>query len=236
MREARGSNSLNGLDENVDNLTLSHMEMITRNMRCGTWTDKGVRRRNEDCTEVDRTLDAIIIADGMGGHPAGDEASKAAVAEVLRVLRTSDAPARFLREAVLMAHQVLASEGDNRGSTITALLVVGKELLVAHVGDCRLHVDGRLITEDHGSGEMLHHFLGGKRTPHVATYTVPVRTGSWIVMTTDGIHDSIPVMREMPRLIMSTHGQVEEIARSLVRQAIRTGSTDNCTCAVAQVL
>ena len=35
------------------------MELITLNMRCGTWTDKGVRRRNEDSTEVDRSLDAI---------------------------------------------------------------------------------------------------------------------------------------------------------------------------------
>ena len=212
------------------------MELITLNMRCGTWTDKGVRRRNEDCTEVDRSLDAILIADGMGGHPCGDEASRAAVTEVLRVLKDSDSPERFLREAVLMAHNVLASEGDNRGSTITATLITGKELVVAHVGDCRLHVDGRLVTEDHGSGEMLHHFLGGNRTPQVSTYRVPVKTGSWIVLTTDGIHDSIPVLREMPRLIMSTHGQVEEIARSLVRQAIRNGSTDNCTCAVAQVL
>ena len=210
------------------------METITLNMRCGTWTEKGVRRRNEDALEVDRNLDMFLIADGMGGHPSGDLASQGAIAEALRALRDSPSPENFLREAILLAHQELSEAGDNRGSTLTIAQIVDRELHVAHVGDCRLFVDGRQITKDQGSGEMLHHFLGGDRVPEVALYRVPIRRGSWLLMTTDGVHDTIPILSEMPRLIMSTKGQPEEIARMLVHTA-RSGSNDNCSCIVAQL-
>jgi len=211
------------------------METITLNMRCGTWTEKGVRRKNEDSLEVERNMDLFMIADGMGGHPSGDLASQGAVQEALRALKDAPVPEHFLREAILLAHEELAQAGDNRGSTLTIALIVGTQLKVGHVGDCRLFVDGRQVTKDQGSGEMLHHFLGGGRVPEVALYDVPIRNGSWLLMTTDGVHDTIPILSEMPRLIMSTKGQPEEIARLLVNSALKSGSNDNCSCIVAQL-
>lgn len=211
------------------------MELISREMRCGSWTDKGVRRRNEDCVDVDRTQALLVIADGMGGHPCGDEASQAAVASVLETLRNAPHPERHLREAVLNAHDILSSKGDNRGSTLTLARISDRYVYIAHVGDCRMFVDGKQITIDQGIGEMLNDFLGGTRIPRVAMYKVELREGSWLVMTSDGVHDIVPVLEQMPRLIRESRGQPEEIARQLTTLALRSGSTDNCTSLVAQI-
>jgi len=131
-------------------------------------TDKGrVRQINEDCFLVDESLRLCVIADGMGGHRAGEVASRLAVDAVAEYIRdaystphnpedTGAWPYGFqprlsragniLRTAIHIANvQVLetalaAQECSGMGTTIVAALLVGDTLSVAHVGDSRLYV------------------------------------------------------------------------------------------------
>lgn len=131
-------------------------------------TDKGrVRQINEDCFLVDESLRLCVIADGMGGHNAGEVAARLAVDAVGEHIREAMAShdsaeetgawpfgfearlsraGNILRTAIHIANvQVLetalaAQECSGMGTTIVAALLVGDILSVAHVGDSRLYV------------------------------------------------------------------------------------------------
>ena len=123
----------------------------------GSLTDVGnVREHNEDSVLVAPPL--FVVADGMGGHEAGEVASAIAV-ETMREFapRTSDADA--LAEAVRQANAAVlkgAEDGRGRpgmGTTMTAALVLDDEVIVAQVGDSRAYLlhNGSLkqVTRDH---------------------------------------------------------------------------------------
>ena len=135
-------------------------------------TDRGpIRPTNEDCYGIDPALHLCVIADGMGGHRAGEVASRMAVDAVLdyvgRSAVTTTWPFGFdpslspagnlLRTAVLMAHlQILdaamsVDRYSGMGTTIVVTLVRDGRLSVAHVGDSRLYLFGprlRQLTRD----------------------------------------------------------------------------------------
>jgi serine/threonine protein phosphatase PrpC len=134
-------------------------------------TDKGrVRPTNEDCFAVHEELGLCVIADGMGGHNAGEVAARLAVDAVVDYIRegATDWPFGFnpslsaagnlLRTAVHLANvQIREAAGSSHeyagmGTTIVAALVVDGRLSVAHAGDSRLYVlSGRALrqlTED----------------------------------------------------------------------------------------
>lgn len=103
----------------------------------------------------------FVVADGMGGHAAGEVASRSAVDALLEAWR--DGPARpglsDLRRAFRVANErvlaLSATESGRRGmgTTLTALALTGTEALVAHVGDSRAYLlrDGTAaqLTADH---------------------------------------------------------------------------------------
>lgn len=131
-------------------------------------TDVGkVRERNEDAWLMDEDLGLYIVADGMGGHAGGAEAS----AECVRAVRDEvyhqlamghvdprSAPGRMTR-AVEHANRKVRALSDKDpslkgcGTTVTAIQFCGDNAWVAHVGDsrCYHHRDGELslITSDH---------------------------------------------------------------------------------------
>lgn len=125
----------------------------------GARTDVGrVRTGNEDSYFVDSPL--FVIADGMGGHAAGDIASATAV-EVIQERRSelSAQEPETLSEIVREANRAIwsKSSGDDSlrgmGTTCTMILVDGDTAQVAHVGDSRAYLlhDGELrqVTDDH---------------------------------------------------------------------------------------
>lgn len=133
-------------------------------------TDKGrIRPTNEDCFAIREELGLCVIADGMGGHNAGEIAARLAVETVVEFLRERGAPPRsdepsseapwpfgydpalsadgnLLRTAIHLANvQILetALSDDHyagMGTTIVAARVAEGRLSVAHVGDSRLYV------------------------------------------------------------------------------------------------
>ncbi|NMO94650.1 Stp1/IreP family PP2C-type Ser/Thr phosphatase [Paenibacillus lemnae] len=127
-----------------------------------------VRQVNEDSVLVrhlEHGYTLGIVADGMGGHLAGDTASRLAVQTVAEDLNSlvSDLSMNELRvllmEAILHANEVIYREasGDERlynmGTTIVAVLLRNDEGYIGHIGDSRAYkVSGskvELLTEDH---------------------------------------------------------------------------------------
>jgi serine/threonine protein phosphatase PrpC len=163
-------------------------------------TDVGVvRDHNEDSAFMESTRGFFIVADGMGGHAAGEVASAMAVDTVRKTLEgarpeidafkkaPTDAGRRgivqLLQSAVLSAHQAVFQRGQTEqdkagmGTTLDVVLVAGPEAFVAHVGDSRTYLirDGRSsqITTDHTVAEVL--VIEGKLTIEEAQVS-PLRT------------------------------------------------------------
>lgn len=132
-------------------------------MQVEVLTDKGLlRTSNEDRYLVDKMRGLFIVADGMGGHRAGETASSLAVETIKRSCLELDnqrIDAYFLREAIIRANEVIfraAQQDEARegmGTTITAALIDEGNLYVAHVGDSRAYLwrNGELylLTNDH---------------------------------------------------------------------------------------
>jgi serine/threonine protein phosphatase PrpC len=129
------------------------------NARVGATTDTGqVREANEDALLVEAPL--FAVADGMGGHLAGDVASRTAV-ETITTRAEQDSPgdtgslARLVREANHEIWKKAQSDASlhGMGTTCTLAMLDGSILHIAHVGDSRAYLfrDGDLsqLTEDH---------------------------------------------------------------------------------------
>ena len=130
-----------------------------------------LRQNNEDAIATDAALGLIVLADGMGGHNAGEVAAHLAVGEVCAALATGhpDHPVQLdhadpppdqrLVAAIQRAHSAihaLAQTGPaytGMGTTLVAALFSARQVCVAHVGDSRLYRfrEGSLtaLTRDH---------------------------------------------------------------------------------------
>ncbi|HXE57118.1 MAG TPA: Stp1/IreP family PP2C-type Ser/Thr phosphatase [Gemmatimonadales bacterium] len=132
---------------------------------CAARTDTGVvRAGNEDNYLMLADRGIFIVADGMGGHAAGEVASEMAVriiAEELGSLRglSDEEAGERLRQAIRAANEAIfertLSETDKRGmgTTATALVLLPGRYLIGQVGDSRAYLlrDGKFIqlTKDH---------------------------------------------------------------------------------------
>lgn len=169
-------------------------------LEAATRTDVGVvREHNEDSAHVDPQNYFFIVADGMGGHAAGEVASAMAVDKVREALEQarsevevfSNAPdedrrkalVKTLESAVRNAHQSVYDRGTREpdkqgmGTTLDVVLVAGHEAFVAHVGDSRTYLvrEGKAaqITTDHTVAEVL--VIEGKLSLEEAQIS-PLRT------------------------------------------------------------
>ena len=135
-------------------------------------TDKGKKRsNNQDSifvsdTPVGPLPNLYIVADGMGGHAAGDFASRYAISVVIDFIRKSTirSPISLLKRAFVYASNELYKEAEKdkdkmgMGTTMVAAVVIGKKLYVANIGDSRLYTiddDIKQITMDHSLVEEL---------------------------------------------------------------------------------
>lgn len=123
----------------------------------GAASDTGnLRERNEDRFWADPELGAYLVADGVGGHKAGDLAAQTAVETIREVVRSGGRPAEELaREAIAEANNRIFAIGGNNGMAcvLTLALVEGAQVTIGHVGDSRLYLVWkggiRKITPDH---------------------------------------------------------------------------------------
>lgn len=102
----------------------------------------------------------FVVADGMGGHKAGDYASKCTVETIIEEVGKSKEkePVKILSDAIQSANTLIrrkATEDKNMmgmGTTVVAATLIGNNLVVANVGDSRLYINSdelTQITRDH---------------------------------------------------------------------------------------
>lgn len=152
------------------------MTNLGDNIRFFAATDVGkVREHNEDNFLVDKKLGLFIVADGMGGHAAGEVASAIAVRTVHEEVKkergilegymqgqkdvtTRDVVALLeyaVQRACAKVHEEAQADVAKRGmgTTLSSLLVIGQKGFIAHVGDSRIYLmrGARVqqVTEDH---------------------------------------------------------------------------------------
>ncbi len=135
-------------------------------MKTFSITDTGVTREmNQDYyfatdTSLGNLPNLFIVADGMGGHKAGDYASRHTIERVVASIsrNSSDEPVTIIQEAISKANELLVAESNEdetksgMGTTLVIATLVGDKLIVANVGDSRLYVISdmvRQITRDH---------------------------------------------------------------------------------------
>ncbi len=227
----------------------------------GSRTEVGhVREHNEDSLVVTPPL--FAVADGMGGHEAGEVASEIAInalAELAPASPDGDALARAVTAANL---EVIKAPGkgigrEGMGTTLTAAILEGERLVIAQVGDSRAYLlhQGRLqqLTRDHSL--MADMIEAGQLTeaearvhpnrsvitraigsdPHMQPdiYELNVETGDRILLCSDGI----TTMLEDPQIarIMGSSETAQECADNLVAAALDAGGYDNATAVIMDV-
>lgn len=143
-------------------------------MKAYAVTDIGQKRKiNQDYVfaseqAVGNLTNLFIVADGMGGHNAGDFASSYAVSVVVDTVREDGEynPIKIIRKAIETANRELLSQAarhegmSGMGTTMVAVTVVDHYAYVANVGDSRLYIvngdEIRQVTQDHSLvGEMV---------------------------------------------------------------------------------
>ena len=134
-------------------------------MKATSCTHLGPRTHNEDSygiLELDDTL-LLIVADGLGGHNAGEVASKLAVKEIQETIKehygSTDDHKQILTKAIEKANReifdlaAVKPEYSGMGTTVVAALVKGNKAVVANVGDSRAYLFSdngiRQVTKDH---------------------------------------------------------------------------------------
>jgi len=233
-------------------------------LRYAARSDVGlIREGNEDSGYAGPSL--LVVADGMGGHAAGEVASSVAVATLVgldddvsstELLDTLAAAVNAANEAIsemVEKHPQL----DGMGTTLTALLWSGRRVGIVHVGDSRAYLlrDGRIqqITHDHTFVQQLQD--EGRITADEAAVH-PQR--SLLLRALDGRTNPEPDLsvREVhpgDRYLVCSDGlsgvvsddeltqtlagsDLEEVVETLVSMALRAGGPDNITCIVADVV
>jgi len=236
----------------------------TLTVRYGVRSDIGLHREdNEDAAYAGARL--LAVADGMGGHAAGEVAS-AAVIEALRPLDIQVPAGELLnaldhavRRANSALHDMVQANPalHGMGTTLTALLWSGSQLGLVHIGDSRAYLvrDGEVfqITQDHTLVQTL--LDDGKITAEeVASH--PQRM--LLLRALTGDHSSRPdlqlrLARPGDRYLLCSDGlhvvvppdaisrvlltvaDPDQAARDLLALAMDGGAPDNITCIVADI-
>lgn len=135
-------------------------------MKTYSITDTGIQREmNQDYffasdEPVGNLPNLYIVADGMGGHKAGDYASRYTTQRIVASVSRSpgEEPITILKEAIATANKLLIEEAaedeakQGMGTTLVVATIYDRKLYVANVGDSRLYIIGndiRQITRDH---------------------------------------------------------------------------------------
>jgi serine/threonine protein phosphatase PrpC len=231
-------------------------------------TDAGpCRENNEDAvlvrSEPDSGFHIFAVADGLGGHRAGEVASQMVVETLAQGQPGPDRPERWLRQAFNAAnlaiwnHSQTHPEAFNLQSTATALVLTSSEALIGHVGDCRVYLirDGvtvqctsdhtqamemlrlRIITAEqavrHPARNQLTRSLGAELFVNVEISRRPIQQGDVFVICSDGLWSEL-TREEIANEVAADHDP-GAAAASLIQVAIARGAPDNVSVVVVRV-
>ncbi|MCU0971881.1 MAG: protein phosphatase 2C domain-containing protein [Gammaproteobacteria bacterium] len=231
-------------------------------IRVAARTDVGmVRRNNEDSYRTDDEQGLVVVADGMGGHRAGEVASRMAVDVIFKSLAGAAAEAEEpeallgrLDGAVEAANAALCKaitespDFDGMGTTVVAAIFADHHIYHAHVGDLtRDHslvqslvdrgvFDSREQAREAGIGHnVLTRALGIDRAVEVELGSRPVQPGDIYLVCTDGLTG---VLDEtvIADTLADFRDNLNRAVERLIEQALAGGGHDNVTVVLATPL
>lgn len=225
-----------------------------------------VRASNQDSGSVGHHL--FVVADGMGGHAGGDVASAIAV----RHLREIDQPYSTVEEAREQLYRSILDAGvaltdavaehpelTGMGTTVSAMIRVGNQMVIAHIGDSRIYrlrhgvleqitsdhtfvqrlVDsGRISPEEaavHPRRSVLMRVLGDVDVePEIDTHVVDTLPDDRWLLCSDGLSGYVSE-REIAEILLSVDN-TEDASEKLILAALAEGAPDNVTVVVVRVI
>ncbi|MEB3298405.1 MAG: Stp1/IreP family PP2C-type Ser/Thr phosphatase [Candidatus Sericytochromatia bacterium] len=213
-------------------------------MRVGGRTDIGkVRKTNEDAMGYDLERGIFVVADGMGGHAAGEVASRMAVDTILADIEDRPAglePADAMFQAIVEANRRISTSAGldpalkGMGTTVVAALIVDGRCAIGHVGDSRVYLvrQERIIqlTEDHS---MVQELVKRGAIPAEAAETHPLRN---TILRSLGQNPSVEVdiltldWEEQDCLILCTDGLTRFARPEEILEATRSETEPDKIC------
>jgi len=206
----------------------------------------------------------FIIADGMGGHQNGEKASATAVRSMGNYLISKlyaslyglnpSPPSESLQEimklGITQAHQNIIEAAPGGGTTMTAVISIGTQMTLAHVGDSRayaIYLDGRmqLLTRDHSlvkrleelgqitaeeaalhpQKSMLYRALGQGEAPEPDIFTASLPNPGYLLICSDGLWGVLSEERIFQ--IISESVSPQRACQNLADAANAAGGPDN---------
>ncbi|MBR5231129.1 MAG: Stp1/IreP family PP2C-type Ser/Thr phosphatase [Clostridia bacterium] len=222
-----------------------------------------VRKQNEDTVRVSQIVDGLyILADGMGGHLAGEIASSMTADVLERALKDRQPSTEALRDAIMQANakvyekQLSDPEMRGMGTTLTVLWEGPDYVYIGHVGDSRAYLlrerSFRQMTEDHSMvGELLRSGAiteeAARTHPYRNVITQAVGTdeklqpdvfriiknkGDLWLLCSDGLTDMVEDDRIIQTLVMHLP---KEAVLQLLQLALEGGGKDNISAMLLEV-
>jgi PPM family protein phosphatase len=220
-----------------------------------------------DDLEFQRKGRLAVIADGMGGHDGGQEASRLAVETVRELYEQAfgDDPQEVLLECFASAHKRILFYAEQHlefhgmGTTCTAIVIRGRQLYFAHVGDSRLYLvrGGQIsrLTRDHSYVARLvesgivraedaekhpqRHILtaalgAGQQVAVDAGRGIALQDGDDLILCTDGLWGVVNE-EELEHIVSAKTKTPAESCAALVKLARERGGPDNITVQLLRV-
>ena len=194
----------------------------------------GARKTQEDSlgTWTDGQNKAILVmADGLGGLPQGDLASRAAVDTFLEKARLNfPSTPEGIDNLMHEVNQAVIKTGG--ATTLCAALIDQSELAIINLGDSRAYLwqEQKLhqITTDHRlfpESNILTHCLGSPAQTQVDLFSEKLQPGDFLLLCTDGLTDVLS--DEEIAKTLKVISSPEEISHQLIDQTFHHGASDN---------
>jgi PPM family protein phosphatase len=220
-----------------------------------------VRKNNEDAFCALEEQQFYALADGMGGHNAGEVAAQVAVTFMSDAVQsfpeTEDlfAISSFLHKSVLSANKriyKLAQQNEEysgMGTTLSCCILRDGVLIFAHIGDSRLYQMRstlRRLTEDHSlrsrtpngnihaCRNVLTRALGTQAHVVPELGEIPLCSGDLYLLCSDGLSDFVP--QKILSSTLSANRPLEQMGKELLQTALKNGSNDNITLLLIKVV
>ncbi len=223
-----------------------------------------------DTTQIPFGL--YIVADGMGGHQHGEVASGVAVRALASYVTSrlylplfslipeppSDSLQEIMQDGILEAHRAILKHAPGGGTTLTAVMIMGSQMTIAHVGDSRaytVHPDGymQVLTRDHSLVKRLEE-LGQITSDEAAVHpqrnvlyralgqgepfepdigTFPLTHSGCLLICSDGLWGTVSD-KDMAKIVLANPSP-QIACQKLLDSANETGGPDNITAVLVKM-
>lgn len=267
----------------INQIAIGEKRVYPVQLVVGAARDVGkTRDKNEDslftfnaligATTSSLPLGIFIVADGMGGHSYGEMASETAVRTMSTYLMDKLFPSLYgnnpsppeeslqeiMRTGVQEAHRKIEKNAPGGGTTLTAIITLGSQMTIAHVGDSRAYnvfLDGRmqLLTRDHSlvkrleelgqitaeeaethpQKSMLYRALGQGDMPEPDIFTSTMPQPGYIMICSDGLWGVLT--EDQIFQLISESPNPQRACQNLVDAANSFGGPDNITVVLARL-